>query len=132
VDLSERTREALRAGGRLHDAGRYLEAHEAWEVAWKGERGEARALLQGLIHVTTALFHAVVRKRPAGALRLLRSGLSRLDALPEGAAGLELGRFRCEVAAALDAAVRWERGELARFPEELRPRLFPGSAARDG
>ncbi len=129
MDLSEPTRRALLEGGRLHDAGRYFEAHEAWEEAWRHEQAEARQLLQALIHVTTALFHATVRGRPAGAVRLFRSGLARLEGLPADAAGLELERFRREVTAALAAAERWAGGGLERFPEELRPRLLAGDPA---
>ena len=39
------TRRALAEGSRHFDAGRYFEAHEVWEDAWRVEEGEARRLL---------------------------------------------------------------------------------------
>jgi len=123
VELSSETERALERGGELHDTGRYFEAHEAWEEAWRLERGDARELLQGLIQVATALHHGLVRRRVSGARRLLESGLERLLPLGSEAGGIDLERFRAEVALALEAARRWERGEEDGIPPVLAPRV---------
>lgn len=127
--LRAATAEALARGRELFDAGRWFDAHEVWEDAWRVEAGEARALLQGLIHVAAACHHAFVRRRPRGAVRLLASGLELLAPLPEGLGGLELARFRTEAARALAAARRWESGEVGELDAALAPAL--GSARSD-
>jgi uncharacterized protein len=101
--LAPATRAALEAGRALLDAGRHFEAHEAWEVAWRQEAGEARQLLQGLIQVAAGLHHAGAGNR-AGALKLLASGLALLEPLPGEAAGLALEPFRAGARACLAAA----------------------------
>jgi hypothetical protein len=51
VPLQERTRRVIRKGVELFSAGRFWEAHEAWEAAWLVEDGDVRKMLQGLIQV---------------------------------------------------------------------------------
>lgn len=49
--------EAIRAGAREFNAGKYFEAHEAWEEHWGlGSEAERRATL-GLIKAAVALHH---------------------------------------------------------------------------
>ncbi len=53
-------------GARLFDAGRFFEAHEAWEERWRVATDRAeRDLLQGLIQVAAA-FHKLVEMKPDG------------------------------------------------------------------
>jgi hypothetical protein len=66
------------AAGRGHfDAGRYFEAHEAWEEGWKATRGAEKKLLQVLVLWTTALHHAQ-RANQVGAVALMARALERL------------------------------------------------------
>jgi uncharacterized protein len=110
--LSEETRTALAEGRRLFHAGRFFEAHEAWEAAWLREKAqpELAALLQGLIQVAAAFHQALERRNASGCARLLAAGGSKLETLPDSCAGLALGEFRRAVAAALERAREWEAG----------------------
>ncbi len=119
--MGPETEAALERGRALYNGARYYEAHEVWEAAWLGERGEVRVLLQGLIQVAAGCFKALVHRRPDGAVKLLASGLEKLAPLPEGCAGLSLGPFREGVARALEEARRWKAGEV----EGLDPALAP-------
>jgi predicted metal-dependent hydrolase len=112
AELRPSTREALLRGSLLYEAGEFFEAHEVWEEAWLVERGEVRALLQALIQVAAGYVKAVRDRRPAGSVRLFEAALARLEPLPEGLAGVELARFRRELAAAAEAARRWRDGEV--------------------
>ena len=122
ADLTPATREALLRGRVLFEAGRYFEAHEVWEEAWLVERGELRALLQALIQVAAGYVKALRDGRPAGTVKLFEAALARLDALPDRLAGIELARFRGELAAAAEAARRWRDGATSRL-EAPPPRL---------
>ena len=109
--MSEETRRAIQKGLDLFNAGRFWEAHEAWESAWLVEDGDVRQMLQGLIQVAAGYFKALVQKRPGAAARLLASGLAKLEPIPDSLAALRLEPFRRAVAGSIDAAHGWERGE---------------------
>jgi predicted metal-dependent hydrolase len=113
LELAPTTREALLQGRLLYEAGRFFEAHEAWEEAWLVERGDVRTLLQGLIQVAAGFVKGLRDVRPAGAVKLFEAALARLEPLPDGLAGVALDRFRAELGAAVAAARRWRDGESA-------------------
>ncbi len=96
-------------GRTLFNAGRFFEAHEAWEELWREERGDARRRLQGLIQIAAALHKA--RAGAAGpCARLLAAGLDKLGPLGERG---DLAAFGESVERSLAEARRWERGEAA-------------------
>jgi hypothetical protein len=92
----------LAEGVALFDAGRFFEAHEAWEEAWMHERGPRRLLLQGLILVAAGWL-----KRDAGNARgawtLFSRALERLESLPPACAGVDVGGLRAQ-------AMGWREG----------------------
>ena len=118
---------ALRRGAALFDDGRFWEAHEAWEEAWLEEEGEVRLFLQGLIQVAAGYHKATVQLQPNGCVKLLRSGLDKLDPMPAEFLGVALARFRPQVERTLADARRWQSGELPAFPRQLIPRLALGA-----
>lgn len=86
-------REGLERGMAELNAGRFFEAHEAWEEAWSEETGDARILLQGLIQAAVA-YHKAEIGVPAGARKLFGMALRTLEGLPPDAFGLDLEGFR--------------------------------------
>ena len=98
----------LAEGVALFDAGHFFEAHEAWEEAWLHERGARRLLLQGLILVAAGWL-----KRDAGNARgawtLFSRALERLEQLPPGCEGMDVGGLCPRV-------VRWREGEADERP----------------
>jgi predicted metal-dependent hydrolase len=117
------TAAALRRGAALFDEGKFWEAHEAWEEAWLEEDGEVRLFLQGLIQVAAGYHKATVQLQPNGCVKLLRSGLAKLEPLPPEFLGVSLGRFLPEVVRTLEVARRWQSREVASFPPESIPKL---------
>ncbi|HET9555257.1 MAG TPA: DUF309 domain-containing protein [Anaeromyxobacteraceae bacterium] len=105
-----RTAEALERGRELYAAGRFFEAHEAWEVAWREESGAMRRLLQGLIQATAAYHKMAVQRQPRGMTRLLAMALDRLQPIPDGFAGLRLDRFRAGLVQSREEAFAWYSG----------------------
>lgn len=81
------------AGFEAFNAGHYWEQHELLEAAWREEARPARDLYQGILQVGVAL-HQIERGKWAGAIKLLRRGLNRLDRLPPLCMGVDLDAFR--------------------------------------
>ena len=113
----------LELGIELFNRGLYWEAHEAWEEAWLEEEGEVRLFLQGLIQVAAGYHKATVQLQPSGCVKLLRSGLDKLEPLPPEFLGVQLGSFLPQVQRTLADARRWQSGELPAFPNRIIPHL---------
>jgi hypothetical protein len=47
----------VREGMRLYNAGRFWEAHEAWEAVWRAAPPQERRCWQGLIQAAAAMLH---------------------------------------------------------------------------
>lgn len=95
----------VRPGAELFDAGRFFEAHEAWEAHWLVEKDEpTRLLLQGLIQIAAAFHKLIDKQAPAPAASLFAKGLAKLDACPAGMEGLDIASFRERVRACAQQA----------------------------
>jgi hypothetical protein len=70
-------------------AGRFFEAHEAWELLWKDSMGDDRVFLQGLIQLAAALVH-IGRGNSAAATRLLALAKEKLDRFEREQAGVRI------------------------------------------
>lgn len=105
-----RTGEALERGRELYAAGRFFEAIEAWDRAWRAESGAMRRLLQGLIQGAAAYHKMAVQRQPRGMTRLLAMALERLQPIPDGFAGLRLDRFRAGLVQSREEAFAWYSG----------------------
>jgi uncharacterized protein len=81
--------ELLQLGVDLYNAGHYWNAHEAWEEVWLEAEHGMRAFYQGLIQVTAAFVH-VTRNEYPGSIRLLQSGIAKLEGYPASFMGIEL------------------------------------------
>jgi len=117
---------SFREGMRHHNAHAFYEAHESWEEIWIDDPDdEVRRFLQGLIQVTSA-FHKLVHQRmPGSASRLLTRGLSKLEGFPDEHLGVDLGRFRRECTALVDAmaALESDPSAVERFDRNRIPKL---------
>jgi predicted metal-dependent hydrolase len=81
---------SLSSGIRLFDAGRYWEAHEAWEEVWMHDRrGPESGFYKGLIQVAAGCLHYQRRNR-RGAVNKWRSGAGYLRPYLPRHEGLDL------------------------------------------
>jgi predicted metal-dependent hydrolase len=108
-------------GVRLFNAGRWFEAHEVLEDAWRAEPTELRRLYQGLLQVGVGLHHAS-RGNLRGALRLLDRGMGRLEPFRPRCLGLDVEALLRDAAAAREALA--EPGGLERFRPSEAPRAM--------
>jgi uncharacterized protein len=95
----------MAAGRTAFNHGEFYDAHEHWEAVWDDADEPERSWLQGMIQVATGL-HKLGRGRGDVALRLIGSGLGKLDGAPELLDGCQVGTLRrvaAEIVAALAA-----------------------------
>lgn len=100
----------------LFNAGKFWEAHEAWEQIWQRHDEPWRFFVQGLIQVAAA-HHQLKRGIRHGVIKHLKNALVKLDVAPPDFAGLALGAFRDYLHALLgrienDESERWVEQEL--------------------
>jgi predicted metal-dependent hydrolase len=81
--------DAYQHGLLLARAGRYFEAHEAFETAWRACADDERDFFQGLVHVVVSAYQAG-RGRPVAAERQRVKALNRLAAFSPSHRGLDV------------------------------------------
>jgi len=64
------------------NAGRYFEAHEAWEDLWRPARGALRLYYQGLVQAAVGLHH-LSHGNLNGARSQLMKSIAKLEQYPE-------------------------------------------------
>ena len=72
----------LQDGISFFNAGRYFEAHEAWEDLWRTTRGPLRLFYQGLVQAAVGLRH-LGEGNLNGARAQLTKSISKLEQYPE-------------------------------------------------
>jgi uncharacterized protein len=98
-------------------AGRFFEAHEELELAWRAAAPEERDFYQGLVHVAVAWYQAGRRKTVATS-RQLEKAARRLGPYAPAHRGLDVADVLAQVARARD---RVAAGSLDLEPPRLRP-----------
>jgi len=91
--------DAYKAGLEHIRAGRFFEAHEELEIAWRAASPEERDFYQGLVHVAVAWYQAG-RGNTVGAQRQLEKGLRRLEPYEPEHRGVNVAGVRRQLRAA--------------------------------
>jgi uncharacterized protein len=84
------------AGLALLRAGRYFEAHEELELAWRAAPAEERDFFQGLVHVAVAWYQAG-RGRRVGCERQLAKAARRLGPFAPEHRGVDVTALLAQV-----------------------------------
>ena len=87
------------AGLELMRAGRYFEAHEELEEAWRAAPAEERDFFQGLVHVAVAWYQAG-RGRPVATERQLEKAARRLAPFTPAYRGVDVDSVLAQIVAA--------------------------------
>src|SRR5215468_7550847 len=90
---------AFKRGLEAIRSGRYFEAHEELEEAWRAAPAEERDFFQGLVHVAVAWYQAG-RGRPVATGRQLEKAARRLAAFAPEHRGVDVADVLAQVAAA--------------------------------
>jgi uncharacterized protein len=91
--------DAYKAGLEHISAGRFFEAHEELEIAWRAASTDERDFYQGLVHVAVAWYQAG-RGNAVGATRQLEKGLRRLEGYEPEHRGIDVAGVRAQLRAA--------------------------------
>ena len=120
-------RALLSKGVDLFNAGRFWEAHEAWEAAWTPDRrGPDRGFWKGLIQIAAGSLH-YTRHNRRGAVNKWRSGLEYLEPFLPEHHGLPLEALADAVTDQLDALENGEWYELELPRLAVRGEPAPGA-----
>jgi predicted metal-dependent hydrolase len=95
--------------------GRYFEAHEQLEDAWRAAPSEERDFFQGLVHVAVAWYQAG-RERPVATGRQLEKAARRLGPFAPAYRGVDVDGVLAQLEA---AQKRVAAGSLDLEPPEL-------------
>ena len=93
---------AVRRGVRLFNLGRYMSAHQVWEVAWHTAEVEHRAFLEGLVQLATGLHLRTRRGGTRGAAHLLSQAMVSLDDYRPAAHAIDVERLLEEFTVYID------------------------------
>jgi hypothetical protein len=117
----------LASGLALIRAGRYFEAHEELELAWRAASAEERDFYQGLVHVAVAWYQAG-RGREVGAGRQLDKAARRLGPFAPAHRGVDVASLlgELETARATVAAGSLELAELRLGQADVVERAIEG------
>jgi uncharacterized protein len=80
-------------GLELFNNGRYWEAHEALEAAWRAEPGPVRELYRGVLQAGVVYLH-ITRRNFAGAIKVYRRSQKWLTLWPETCRGIAVGQLQ--------------------------------------
>jgi uncharacterized protein len=116
----------LERGLDLARKGKYFEAHESLEDAWRAAAADEKDFFQGLVHVVVAWYQAGRGNHP-GCERQLEKAARRLGPFAPGHRGVDVARFLAQVDA---ARTRVARGTLDLGPLDV-PEAGPVEEAPD-
>ncbi len=88
----------LAAGLHCYRSGRFFDAHEHWEDAWRARQGPEKRFLQALIQIAVAMHHFQQGNR-RGAASLLARALRRLEEFPAACCGIDAEQLRTSLLA---------------------------------
>jgi uncharacterized protein len=106
---------SFKAGLQAIRDGRYFEAHEELELAWRAAAAEERDFFQGLVHVAVAWYQAG-RGRPVATASQLEKAARRLGPFAPEHRGVDVSDVLEQVAA---ARTRVAEGSLDLEPPRL-------------
>jgi hypothetical protein len=110
----------------LFNARQYWKAHEALEVAWLAEPGQARHLYRGILQVGVTYLH-IQRRNLRGALKVYERSRRWLNPFPERCCGVNVAQLKVDLEAAIAEVTRLGPDGLAAFDAALlRPIYFDG------
>ena len=111
------------AGIVFFNEGRYFEAHEELEAAWKDEKGKVRELYQGILEAGVTYLH-ITRGNYWGAIKVYKRSMRWLKDWPETCRGVEVGRLRRDLEAAIIEVQRLGEAGITAFDLSMLKPVF--------
>ena len=105
-------------GIRLFNEGKYFEAHEELEIAWKEERGKIRELYQGILEAGVTYLH-IRRGNYRGAIKVYGRSMKWLRKWPALCRGVNVAQLRDDLEAAIAQVERLGETRITDFDRAL-------------
>jgi uncharacterized protein len=118
ADCDGRLHPRARQGIYLFNQGKYFEAHEELEAAWKDESGNVRRLYQGILEAGVTYLH-ITRNNFAGAVKVYGRSMKWLKDWPETCRGVNVGQLRKDLETAITEVRRLGETRMAEFDRSL-------------
>jgi hypothetical protein len=111
-------------GLELFNQGRYFEAHESLEAAWREESKPIRELYRGVLQAAVVYLH-ITRGNLNGALKVYTRCMRWLDRWPETCRGIAVGKLRQDLKTAMLEAQKLGPGQVGSFDvSRLKPVVY--------
>ncbi len=117
-------------GMKLFNEGKFFEAHEELETAWKDETGAVRELYQGILQIAVAYLH-ITRGNYEGSVKVYGRGLKRLKDWPDVCRRIQVRKFREDAKLVMKEVERLGKENIGRFDTSLFKQVV-WNAAEDG
>ena len=105
-------------GMELFNQGRYFEAHEALEAAWRAESGPVRDLYRGILQVGVVYLHITQFNYP-GALKVYQRCRKWLEPWPDTCRDVEVDQLRQDLENAMAALQKLGPQHILEFDKSL-------------
>ena len=105
-------------GLRLFNAGKYFEAHEALELAWRAEKESIRELYQGILEAGVVYLH-IQRGNYEGALKVFGRSMIWLNRFPSTCCGVDVASLRRDLSAVIAEVERLGPSHIGEFDGSL-------------
>lgn len=105
-------------GFHLFNEGKYFEAHEELEEAWKQEAGSIRELYRGILQVAVVYLH-ITRANYDGAIKVYGRSLRWLKDWPAACRGVQVQRLRDNLEQVMNEVRRLGKERLREFDRSL-------------
>lgn len=101
-------------GMKLFNEGKFFEAHEELETAWKDETGEVRELYRGILQIAVTYLH-ITRGNYEGAVKVYGRSLKWLKDWPDVCRGIQVKKFKEDAEMAIKEAERLGGKNINKF-----------------
>lgn len=119
------------AGLELFNQGRYFEAHEALEIAWREEQGPVRELYRAILQIGIG-YYQILRGNYRGAVKMFRRCKPWLAAFPQICQDVDLADLRRNFLAAEAELTRLGPQRINEFPAALlKPIIYGAGVTHD-
>lgn len=105
-------------GIELFNAGKFFDAHEELELAWKEETGEIRDLYRGILQVAVTYLH-ITRGNYDGAVKVYGRSLKWTQGWSDVCRGVNVGKFRTDAQLVMQETQRLGRERITEFDRSL-------------
>jgi len=102
----------------LFNEGKYFEAHEELEAAWRSESGKIRNLYQGILQAAVTYLH-ITRGNYQGAVKVYGRSMKWLKDWPDHCRGVDVAQLRADMDLVIAEVNRLGNARLDKFDRSL-------------